>query len=121
MEQYVLDTSAIFCYLENEDGTETVEEILDKAEDNTAMVYIASPTPRFIISHGNGLERLKPKSVMLCLAYGWSNELNQLQRSHDLQGRLRQNIKCLLQMPGLPPLPKKPMRCLYTKTLSLNL
>ena len=41
MEIYVLDTSAILTYLEDEDGADFVEHLLIKAENREIFIYIA--------------------------------------------------------------------------------
>jgi len=40
-EAYLIDTSAIMCYFQDEDGTDTVEELLIKSEDDLIELYIA--------------------------------------------------------------------------------
>ena len=40
-DKYVLDTSAIFAFLEDEDGADTVQDLLEKAKDNTVTIFIA--------------------------------------------------------------------------------
>ena len=63
---------------------------MDKVEDNTTMVYIAftSYTEIYYITWQRVGEAEAQKRDALLSPYGWSNELNQLQRSHDSQGRL---------------------------------
>ena len=41
MNPYVLDTSALLAYIENEDGTVTVETLLQKAVDDEAELYVS--------------------------------------------------------------------------------
>lgn len=41
MTQYVLDTSALLAYIENEEGTTEVEALLQKALDDEAVLYIS--------------------------------------------------------------------------------
>jgi predicted nucleic acid-binding protein len=38
---YVLDTSAILAYIEDEDGADIIEELLIKAERNEATIFVA--------------------------------------------------------------------------------
>ena len=40
-EIYVLDTSAILTYIENEEGAEYVENLLIKAEKEDVIIYVA--------------------------------------------------------------------------------
>ena len=40
-EVFILDTSALLAYIEDEDGAEYAEELLIKAESNEVTVYIA--------------------------------------------------------------------------------
>jgi predicted nucleic acid-binding protein len=41
MNQYVLDTSALLAYIENEDGTAAVEALLQEAIDDEAELYVS--------------------------------------------------------------------------------
>lgn len=41
-EIYVLDTSALLTYIEDEDGSEDVEDFLVKAEKGVVEIYIAA-------------------------------------------------------------------------------
>lgn len=41
MNQYVLDSSALLAYIENEDGATTVETLLQKAIDDEAELYVS--------------------------------------------------------------------------------
>jgi len=41
MTQYVLDTSALLTYIENEEGAAEVEALLEKALDAEAVLYIS--------------------------------------------------------------------------------
>jgi PIN domain nuclease of toxin-antitoxin system len=41
MTQYVLDTSALLTYIENEEGATEVEALLQKALDAEAVLYIS--------------------------------------------------------------------------------
>ena len=41
MNQYVLDTSALLAYIENEDGTTAVEALLQEAIDDEAELYVS--------------------------------------------------------------------------------
>jgi predicted nucleic acid-binding protein len=38
--KYVFDTSALFCYIENEDGADVIESILDQAEEGGADIFV---------------------------------------------------------------------------------
>ncbi len=38
---YVLDTSAILAYIEDEDGADIIEDLLIKAEQNDATIFVA--------------------------------------------------------------------------------
>ncbi len=40
-EVYILDTSALLTYIENEDGSEFVDNILIRAENSEAIIYIS--------------------------------------------------------------------------------
>lgn len=41
IEVYILDTSALLTYIEDEEGSELVDDILIKAENNGAIIYIS--------------------------------------------------------------------------------
>lgn len=41
MKKYVLDTSAILAYIENEEGVETVEELLKEALERNIEIFIS--------------------------------------------------------------------------------
>ena len=40
-DKYVLDTSAIFAFLEDEMGADTVQDLLEKARDDAVTIFIA--------------------------------------------------------------------------------
>ena len=42
MMQYVLDTSALLTYIENEEGTSEIEALLQKALDEDVVLYIST-------------------------------------------------------------------------------
>lgn len=42
MMQYVLDTSALLTYIENEEGTSEIEALLQKALDEEVVLYIST-------------------------------------------------------------------------------
>ena len=39
-DRYVFDTSALICYIENEDGAEVVDELLRKGEEQEALLFV---------------------------------------------------------------------------------
>ncbi len=41
MKKYVLDTSALLAYVENEDGAREVESLLEQAVDDKVELYIS--------------------------------------------------------------------------------
>ncbi|MGD2086651.1 MAG: hypothetical protein PVH61_10740 [Candidatus Aminicenantes bacterium] len=41
IKPYILDTSALLTYIEDEDGSDEVEELLVKAENGEVEIYIA--------------------------------------------------------------------------------
>ena len=42
MKRYVFDTSALFCFIENEAGAPTVEGLLKEAIDGKAVIFISA-------------------------------------------------------------------------------
>ena len=39
-ERYVLDTSALICYLEDEDGTDIIDKLIQQAEDRAIDLVV---------------------------------------------------------------------------------
>lgn len=44
MDKYVFDTSALICYIENEDGSDTLEEIMIEALEKSSLILVSIVT-----------------------------------------------------------------------------
>lgn len=66
-DKYVLDTSALLCYIEEEDGTEVVDDLIVKAEKEQAFLFVSfvSFTEVYYISWQNKGKELAQARIYL--------------------------------------------------------
>ena len=88
--RYVLDTSALICYLEDEDGADIVDELISQAGDQIielTVVFASFMEICYITWQKQGISFAKERDGLLC-----ELPLNRLESSPEL-GRLAGEFK----------------------------